>query len=562
MAVAVRSFTSTAYASRTNTTLTAPSGLADNDILLAGIFVGASGTAPSVATPSGFTALTGSPTSVTDDGGFNGKLNVFWKRAASESGSYTFSHSAASSQGLLLAISGAVTSGSPIDASSNNTGVGKTSTATGVTTTVTNDLLVYIAHDWEGAGALSPPSGFTEIFDNLIYAASQIQSSSGASGNKTQTNANTASSPWAAWLVAVKPAAGAGSQTLTPSKYTNTNTFYAPTVARGARTLSPSLFSNSNTFYTPLVKSRYTLTPAKSSDADIFYSATVSRGPRTLTTSLFSDGDTFYSPTVGRGSVSLHPSLFTDGDTFHSPTVTQGPITLRPGLFVDTDAFYAPTVGRGAVTLSPSSYVDQDTFYSATVTTIYRLSPAKSTDGDTFYAPVVGRGSVTLFPPFLNDADSFYPQTVEGGSPAAQSLLPELLVDVNTFYAPRVEGGAREQAIDQHDGLGPRRVEYIQRAPRKKRLDEEIHDAVERALQRIDNRAHLTAKEAVQVERVVESIAEQATVADLPDMSGLVAALDDVGKALSKLERKRNLERLRKYEEDLEDEHAAMLLLS
>lgn len=205
MAVAVRSFTSTTYASRTNTTLTAPSGLADNDILLAAVFVGVSGTAPSVAAPSGFTALPGSPTSVTDAYGFNGKLNVFWKRAASESGSYTFSHSSASSQGLLLAISGAVTSGSPIDASSNNTGVGKTSTATGVTTTVPNDLLLYIAHDWEGLGALSPPSGFTEIFDSLIYSARMSQATAGASGSKTQTNGNLYGEPWAAWLIAIKP---------------------------------------------------------------------------------------------------------------------------------------------------------------------------------------------------------------------------------------------------------------------------------------------------------------------------------------------------------------------
>lgn len=215
MAVAVRSFTSTTYASRTNTTLAAPSGLADNDILLAGIFVGKSGTAPSVAAPSGFTALTGSPTSVTDAYGFNGKLNVFWKRAASESGSYTFSHSSASSQGLLLAISGAVTSGSPIDASSNNTGLGQTSTATGVTTTVPNDLLLYIAHDWEGAGALSPPSGFTEIFDSLIYSARMSQATAGASGSKTQTNGNLYGEPWAAWLIAIKPPSAAVSVNIT-----------------------------------------------------------------------------------------------------------------------------------------------------------------------------------------------------------------------------------------------------------------------------------------------------------------------------------------------------------
>jgi hypothetical protein len=108
---------------------------------------------------------------VTDSAGFNGRLNVLWKRAAFESGSYTFAHSSASSQGLLIAVSGAVTSGSPIDASTPNTGAGTTTTALSVTTTSANDLLFYIAHDWEGTGGLSPPTGFTERFDSLIYAA-------------------------------------------------------------------------------------------------------------------------------------------------------------------------------------------------------------------------------------------------------------------------------------------------------------------------------------------------------------------------------------------------------
>jgi hypothetical protein len=40
MAVAFRSLTSTTYGSRTNTVLTAPAGLANDDILIAAIFVG------------------------------------------------------------------------------------------------------------------------------------------------------------------------------------------------------------------------------------------------------------------------------------------------------------------------------------------------------------------------------------------------------------------------------------------------------------------------------------------------------------------------------------------
>lgn len=206
-----RSLTSVTYASRTNTVLTAPAGLANNDILLAAIFTGVNPTAPTPTPPAGFTAID-TPTSVFDDGGFNGKLSLFWKRAASESGSYTFTHSTCSAQGVLIAVSGAITSGSPVDVFSKNsvtfpnTAQSKTTIALSVTTALANDLLFFIAHDWEGTGALSPPSGMTERFDSLIYAADVLQAAAGASGNKTQTNANTSNDnvPWAAYLVAIK----------------------------------------------------------------------------------------------------------------------------------------------------------------------------------------------------------------------------------------------------------------------------------------------------------------------------------------------------------------------
>jgi hypothetical protein len=209
--VAYRSQASTTYASRTNTVVTPPAGLIDGDIILAAIFVSATAPPPSVTPPAGFTAVSGSPTSVNDGTTF-GQLNVFWKRANSESGNYTFTHTLASSQGLLIAISGAATSGSPIDAVSNNTGTGTTTTALSVTTTMASDLLVYMAHDWVGSGTLNPPTSFTERFDSIVYDADVTKSVAGSSGNVTQTNGNSAGNPWGAFLVAIKPPGGSITQ--------------------------------------------------------------------------------------------------------------------------------------------------------------------------------------------------------------------------------------------------------------------------------------------------------------------------------------------------------------
>jgi hypothetical protein len=202
---AYRSHSSVSYASHSSTVLTAPSGLADNDILLAFIAVGSGGT-PGIATPpAGFQELR--IYSWVSHTGFTVNLQVFWKRAASESGSYTFTHATFNTQGVLLAYSGAATTGNPIDINvSFGKGVGTTSTALSITTTVDNTLLVVAGQNWDIDGA-SPPTGFTERFDNLLTIFDgAAQTTAGATGDKTfSPNGSIGSNAWQAWMLAIKP---------------------------------------------------------------------------------------------------------------------------------------------------------------------------------------------------------------------------------------------------------------------------------------------------------------------------------------------------------------------
>lgn len=63
-----------------------------------------------------------------------------------------------------------------------------------------------------------------------------------------------AGSPWASTAWGEGPAASGGAtQTLYPGLFTNTNSFFSPTVAAGSVTLSPGLFTNTNTFYAAYV---------------------------------------------------------------------------------------------------------------------------------------------------------------------------------------------------------------------------------------------------------------------------------------------------------------------
>jgi hypothetical protein len=169
-------------------------------------------------------------------------------------------------------------------------------------------------------------------------------------------------------------------QTLTPNLYTNTQTFFDPTVTAGTVTLTPDLYTNTQTFYSPDVTQAggaQNLDPALYTNNQTFYSATVAAS-NTLTPALYTNAQTFYSPTVvasfiiddpvyvnqqtfysARGTTLL-PDLYSNAQTFYSATVSQGagPVTLTPDLFTNTQTFYAPTVAPGTVTLEVQGYVD------------------------------------------------------------------------------------------------------------------------------------------------------------------------------------------------------------
>lgn len=201
--IAFRSLTSISYGSRSNTTLSPPAGIVDGDILIAVIVTALAGGPPATTPPPGFTVF-GTETSVTDSSTFNGRMNIYWKRAASEAGSYAFAHASCSTQCLIKAYSGGKASGTPLGATSNNNGGAEFSVGTGITTTAANSFLLFEAHDWNGAGALAAPAGMTERFDNLLYSADELIASAGATGNRNQTNGNPAgvgNNKWAVRMV-------------------------------------------------------------------------------------------------------------------------------------------------------------------------------------------------------------------------------------------------------------------------------------------------------------------------------------------------------------------------
>lgn len=121
-------------------------------------------------------------------------------------------------------------------------------------------------------------------------------------------------------------AGGSGSQTLSPSLYSNSQSFYAPTLAPGAVTVTPSLYNNSQTFYSLTLSSTKTLSAALFTNAPTFYASIVSlgSGPQVISPPLLVNAQSYFTQLVTPGQVSLFPALLTNSQSFYPATVSDG----------------------------------------------------------------------------------------------------------------------------------------------------------------------------------------------------------------------------------------------
>lgn len=208
------SASNTTYGSNTNTTVTAPATISNgNKLIIVGLTV-ANPTAPTATPPAGFAEVAGTWPIVVSDGASQMRVWVWYKVAASESGNYTFTHAVCNSQGFMLNISGGVDTQ---PSASLNSGIGVTTTFSGLTTVNNNALVIVLGTDWgDTAANLTAPAGTTPTFTErldvapLIYAATGILATAGATGDKTMTNNTAAGNPWTGTMVVIEPTLIAG----------------------------------------------------------------------------------------------------------------------------------------------------------------------------------------------------------------------------------------------------------------------------------------------------------------------------------------------------------------
>lgn len=168
---------------------TPPTGLANNDIMLAWIYY-ESNSAVTITPPAGFAEYTAAALdNTTPDPDFH--VRLFWKRAASESGNYAFNLSATiGCYGTIAAYSGAVTTGTPIQVSDKTTGSGNC-TLPSISALTAETLVIGAVSSYSWVITWST-SALTERLDHDGHEISDAaQAGTGASGTKLLTASGT-----------------------------------------------------------------------------------------------------------------------------------------------------------------------------------------------------------------------------------------------------------------------------------------------------------------------------------------------------------------------------------
>lgn len=290
-----RSHAGTTYASRTNTTINKPTGAVDGDELIMYFLLGAAsvGAIPTPTFPSGWTVV-GGPTTVSENNNTSAFSVRSWtlrKRASSEGASYTVTHSAASSDGIIVAVQSG-SDAAPTVSTNDGDGTGNI-TFLSITTAAADAWIGAFCHNWQLWGAGTAPGGTTPIFterqdsaSSLIHFSEGTWSSSGATGDKTKDSDNAGGGPqWAAMLVGVENASSG--TTVTPTTASLTTSTFAPTVtATNHQTVTPTTKALTLSTFAPTISTtdHKTVTPATAQLVLTTFAPTVTAGGDVIVT--------------------------------------------------------------------------------------------------------------------------------------------------------------------------------------------------------------------------------------------------------------------------------------
>jgi len=323
-------------------------------------------------------------------------------------------------------------------------------TITGQTTTGSNPTVTlagwFSADDntWGNLGAAgwqvtgSAQYRNTSGSDQSATYAHKIQTAAGATGNVSKEQLTLGDDAATTFIVTME--AVSGSLALTPSLFSNTQTYNTQVVTPGAVTLTPSLFSNTQTYFTHVVAAAaQPLTPSLFTNTQTFNTHALTVGAVNLTSSLFSNSQTFNTHTLTRGAVNLAASLFNNSQTFYLHTLS---LRLNANLFSNSQAFNTHILTSGAVTLSHSLFSNAQTYYTHLGAQV--LTGTLFSNSQTFNAHALTKGAVNLSASLFTNAQTYVSHTLTVGT---VNLVPSLFSNTQTFNTHTLDAGSGTQDL-------------------------------------------------------------------------------------------------------------------
>lgn len=176
-------------------------GVAANHIAI--VWVGAEST-PTIGDITDFTGLT--QVDSTDSGG-----RLFWKRlTGGESGSVSCATTGGlNARGVMIGVSGAITSGTPYEGANTNTGNSATATSATIVTTVAETFGIRCGYGAGSTAATDPPATWDERAESGTTFSFTVDTKEIASaGTEAASDRTVGSGTWVVQTLAILPPAG------------------------------------------------------------------------------------------------------------------------------------------------------------------------------------------------------------------------------------------------------------------------------------------------------------------------------------------------------------------
>lgn len=432
MAVGFRSSSRTGQSDSfgTSCAIPVPSGAAANDIAVVALEQWES-TNPTVTYPANFTQVINLASG-------SQKLKAAWKRlTGADSGNYTCSWTGSQwNQGQAILITGAITSGSPIDATNTATATSTTVPTTTVTTTQQDFLVNLVAN--ENAATKAPATNFTETQDaDYLETSYRIP---GASGSQSASGGTTSTSTLIlAALIAILPDTGGSTQNVGLQVISTSSTISNPTVVPGSVTVALQVINTSSTILSPKIL-QLIAAPLLTTNSTI-HSPAVIPGAITAVLPVLNTSSVIFDPQVIQ-FIST-PTLNTSS-TVHDPSVELSAVTVVVPVIDSPSSIGQPTViNAGFINFDVINTAT--TIFAPTVISLLSLiqAPIISSSSTIFNPTVLGGGSPPVMAGSLADIARVNMLADRGLSPprleSNSDLMQLVLADGGQVLVPKTE---------------------------------------------------------------------------------------------------------------------------